>query len=112
METKLKVGDKVYKLYYNPYGEYSVSHSFSIVDRVTPTRAYLKNGKTLTNKYKHWFPEYWTGAYDPNRWNIVTEEIMNEYRESERRREIDIWFRNYKFSEDEKEKIFLLLNPK
>lgn len=110
----LKVGERVCSISTEKYGTKKY-YSFSEVDRLTNTRAILKNDIVLVNSINYgWeneeqFKIYGEGSYSP-RWQRVTENIVNEAKEQQVVNNIESWFNLKKFTFKEKKEIYEILN--
>ena len=111
---KLKVGDKIYNKKNDRYSTF-VDYKICEVIRLTKTQAILSNGDKIINepiadyskKDLVCFSEYgdrWT------KWYFLTNEIITEVNLENRRKKIYCWFRDKKFTEQEMEQVYNLLN--
>lgn len=78
---KLKVGDKVYRKEYQRWGNDLRSYNFTEVERLTPTRAILKNGVVLINEPKDYRdnPEHFEVHGDRwSKYKRITDDIVKE----------------------------------
>lgn len=107
---KLKIGDKVCLVRNDRWT--GTSYYFDEVVRLTKTQAVLNSGKRLINtptiqygivKY----PDY-SDRWD--KWQITTPEIIEVAQKLNHDRKIYNWFRDYKFSQSEKETIYNFIN--
>lgn len=109
---KLKVGDKVcYKHYF--YGELR-RIEVSEVERLTKTQAILKNGDRLKNEpiecYNNKEIYYNSIGYNTKSYELLTEENILFISNFKHEIKINNWFNLKKFTFEEKEKIYNLLN--
>ncbi len=113
-ENTLKVGEKVCSIHYHRHSD-KKSYNFSEVERLTATRAVLKNGVVLVNKpcidyYKNEeFRQYGESAYS-GRWQRATASLIEEAKVERHKSKVETWFSNKKFSFDEKEAIYNLFS--
>ena len=111
----LKVGDKLYNVSQNGFGDF-FRYSFSEVVRLTKTLAVLDNGERLRNKPVKSLINGEIGfALASNRWvywHIVSGEILQLAQEESEKIAIDDWFKDRNFSMAEKRMIYNLFKEK
>lgn len=115
---KLKVGDKVcHKQYYSWSNIFT--YEFSEVERLTSTRAVLKNGFVLINEpeknyYNKNDPYHFNsyGKYNDSKWWIVQYWMIEEWDKEKQRQVINRWFDSNikKFTDEEKKQIYEALS--
>lgn len=110
---KLKVGDRVVNVNSSTWGTH---YNFSEVEKLTPTQAVLKNGVRLVNEPKRFYynDESYSFSEKGNkwkRWELETPEILADYKLQQENITIKTWFRDHKFTPEEKKTIYELLNP-
>lgn len=111
--NKLKIGDKVCNISHQNCGD-DVYYRFDEVERLTKTQVILKSGVKLINEpTKSWIEkEYSFMTYGDRhtRWNIVTPEIIEQAKKEKERQSINSWFRDRKFTQEERVQVYKLLN--
>ena len=107
---KLKIGDKVVRQSNDRWSR-NVYYSFSKVERLTKTQAVLTDGTKLVNEPKldHWENKIMYSAFGDRweKWVIETPEIIEEAKKEKERQQINRWFNDRKFNEEE---IFIIYN--
>ena len=108
---RLEVGDKVYNKEHARWGG-NVYYRFEVVERLTKTQAVLSNGIKLINEpVKPSFSEDTVGysVYGDRwkKWHIQTDEIILEAKAEKERQTINSWFELRKFTESEKQIVYL-----
>jgi len=93
----------------------SYSYRFTKVAKLTAKRATLENGDVVVNetvmdwdKTGYIFNAYGNSAH--NTYKIVTPEILADHTSMEHKKKIERWFDTQKFTFEQKEKIYNLLN--
>jgi len=111
MSELLKVGDKLYYKKHQRFSDY-IYYEFTTVERLTKTRAVLANGTVLVNEPKQYGGKFGFGIYGDTweKYYHVTSEIIEEARLERKRQQIARWFNDKKFTDEEKEIIYLKLN--
>ena len=108
---RLEVGDKVYNKEHARWGG-NVYYRFEVVERLTKTQAVLSNGIKLINEpVKSSFSKDTVG-YSVHgdrwkKWHIQTDEIILEAKAEKERQTINSWFELRKFTESEKQIVYL-----
>lgn len=108
---KLKVDDKLYIQSTQRWGN-RINYRFATVVRLTKTQAILSDGTKLINEptssfgtgKKVCYSEYGS-RYD--KWLFQTEDILLEAEKAKETIEIESWFDNRKFSDEEKRIVYL-----
>ena len=108
---RLEVGDKVYNKEHARWGG-NVYYRFEVVERLTKTQAVLSNGIKLINEpVKSSFSKDTVGysVHDDRwkKWHIQTDEIILEAKAEKERQTINSWFELRKFTESEKQIVYL-----
>jgi len=111
----LKVGDKLYNVSQNGFGDF-YRYSFSEVVRLTKTLAILDNGVRLRNKpVKSLINDEIGYALATNRWvywHIVSDEILRRAEKENEMIAIHDWFKDRSFNFLEKTMIYNLFKDK
>lgn len=111
----LKVGDKLYNVGQNGFGDF-YRYSFSEVVRLTKTLAVLENGVRLRNKPVRSLINDEIGyALAKNRWvywHIVSDEILRKAKKENEMIAIHDWFRDRSFNFLEKTMIYNIFKEK
>ncbi|MCM4154021.1 pyruvate kinase [Arenibacter sp. N53] len=111
----LKVGDKLYNVSQNGFGDF-FRYSFSEVVRLTKTLAVLDNGERLRNKPVRSLINGDIGfALASNKWvywHMVSSEIEQLAQEEKEKIVINDWFKDRIFSGPEKRMIYNLFKEK
>jgi hypothetical protein len=107
---KLKVGDKIYLAEKSRWSK-RINYVLDEVVRLTKTQAVLSKGRKIINEpTKEWnnketcFCEYgdkW------NKWFLQTEEVLIIVKAERERQFIENWFRNKKFTDEEKRLVYV-----
>jgi len=111
---KLAIGDKVCSKRYNSHHG-SIRFNFSEVERTTNTLAILKNGIKLVNTphFSHYdkiYDFYVYGDRIADNWILVTPKVLEDYEKEKQKEAVCAWFIDKKFTFEEKESIYKLLN--
>lgn len=108
---KLKVGDKVYSI--RSHFGYT-TYRFSEVERLTKTQAILESGDRLKNEpnksRNNDEIEFKEIGADYSYWGLTTDEVMATYIKQQEEIKIKRWFNSHKFTQEEKETIYNILN--
>lgn len=111
-DNKLEVGDEVYN---ESSGRWNRETYFKVskVVRLTKTQAILDNGDKLINAFALKGSKGFSLYGDIyNKYNVLTEEISLKIKAQRLNRKIENWFDSYKFSKQEKEMVYNLINKK
>lgn len=111
----LKIGDNVVKITTSRWSDYK-QYTFGTIARLTKTQAITDKGNKIINEpHNHWssggkivYSEYgdrWT------KWQIVTDEIIEEGKKAQERIKVSNWFQTQRFTDEDKKKIYDLFNP-
>jgi hypothetical protein len=109
---KLKIGDKVFNKKSSRYSAFT-DYSFGEVVRLTKTQAILNNGIKLINEpTTDWNSKdicfcLYGDRY--TKWFFQNEEIIKEANKEILRKKIHYWFIDKKFTDQEKEQVYNLL---
>ncbi|MDL5512663.1 pyruvate kinase [Arenibacter sp. M-2] len=111
----LKIGDKLYNVSQNGFGDF-FRYSFSEVVRLTKILAVLENGVRLRNKPIRSMINNEIGySLATNRWvywHKVTDEIKQKSREENKKIAVNDWFQQRSFNMQEKKIIYELFEEK
>jgi hypothetical protein len=110
---ELEVGDRVYLKILRQYSSEIRNYLFSEVVRVTKTQAILANGIKLKREIisSYYSSDYYAQIGDIySDWRIVTDEILAEFKEWKETKEINDWFSNKVFTNEEKKQIYHIFN--
>jgi hypothetical protein len=115
--ANIEVGTEMCLPHYDRWTK-EYSYSFSKVAKLTAKRATLENGKILnldplqdSNRNADYFKTFGDGR-DYECWYFATPEIHAEQKQHEYKNKIQRWFDTQKFTFEEKEQIYNLLNNK
>jgi hypothetical protein len=103
----LKVGDKVVFEVSTRWSR-DVGYKFSEVVRTTKTQAILSNGARLkinSSRYGKNNVFYEVGDYYYS-WQLSTPEIVEKAKVEQKRKQVEIWFDTYKFTDEQKAAIY------
>jgi len=115
-DNKLEVGDKIVSVVSIRWTNF-IDYNFDEVERLTSTQAITKNGIRLKNEGRlSWadnktikFKEHKSG-YDADNYQLVTDKILQDYNVEKHKQKVSNWFDKQKFTFEQKELIFNLLN--